>query len=129
MQYHHNVHIVNHSTVYRLRYLNLDNNEIHTIPHLRLLGSGAPDATSSTEQHPKEEEEEEEEEDSELMAANGAAVRVGDEVLSPDQVLSPEGRKVPVVTPAISPDASDLSLAPFPELHTLSLVNNMVGSL
>ena len=117
------------SSPHRLRYLNLDSNEIHAVPLLRLLGSGPPNSASkpgSKElQHKEEEEEEgEEKEESELMAANELAARAGGEVSS-----TAEKRRIPVVASPTPPAANDLSLAPFPELHTLSLANNMVGTV
>ena len=39
-----------HTLIYRLKYLNLDNNEIYMIPHLKLLGTSPLKPAKSTEQ-------------------------------------------------------------------------------
>ena len=73
--------------ILRLKYLNLDNNELVSIPHLKLLGTG---------------------------------------ILKEQAFPSKDDNFGEIGNALIKHEMSSSSLAPFPQLQTLSLCNNMV---
>ena len=93
----------------RLKYLNLDNNELYKIPHLKLLG------TSSIQQHQHDE----------LPQIHTKKV---EELIKTDALIDsssspPPSEEQPVQSQHMTHLSSN---APFPQLYTLSLMNNIV---
>lgn len=108
----------------KLKYLNLDNNELHSIPRLKLLG------TSSLKNPPHQ---------SPLVEDNShiqtesftsqTSINVTDSTpvdhTRDINSTSVSSRDI-INTSAVTRDINTPSLAPFPELYSLSIVNNMI---
>lgn len=94
----------------RLKYLNLDNNELYKIPHLKLLG------TNTIQQH----------QHTELPQIHTKEIEKSietDAIIGSTSSLPPSEEQ-----PVESHHLTHLSsTAPFPQLHTLSLTNNIVS--
>ena len=114
---------------HRLKYLNLDENEIYHIPQLRLLGVSALKAAAGGNKGTEKDVDQPPLQDGEDPSSLDPVMQQQQPPKQPQtDTAQTQGQAAPPTSTSETTDNyhGQFNLAPFPTLETLSLVNNLV---